>query len=148
MTIRELYEKLMCYPRAMRLNPPASEKQLRGFEEEFHTELPDQFRELLECFDGGEIFVPGTVIYGVGGQGSESLAAFNRGLARRDFSIPPQYLLFAELNFGDFLCIDLTGEHSVIQWDHETNEEYDEWESLSQWLEETIEDYAEYAGEE
>ena len=57
------------------------------------------------------------------------------------FKIPNNYLIFAKVNYGDLLCINLNEEHEVIQWDHELDEEFCKWESLEEWLEDSINNY-------
>lgn len=68
----------------------------------------------------------------------------NRGSLRKQFCIPNNYLLFAKVNYGDFLCINLNSPYDVIQWDHENDEEYCSWAPLAEWLNETIAEYHKY----
>lgn len=142
--ISELYRKLLSFPNVMRLNPPALPKTLNEFEKKNKLILPDELRELLQLFNGGEIFVPGTVIYSAENDGSDSLIECNRQESRGVWSIPDNYLLFANLNFGDLVCINLNEPFDVIQWDHEQDEQFNDWEGLAQWLYDEIDDYEEY----
>ena len=141
MTIKEIYDQLKKYQKIMRFNSPATEVDVKAYEVSDGKQIPEELKELYMLFDGGEIFVPGTRIYGLGSQNRKTISAVNRN-DRQSFSIPENYLVFARLNFGDFMCINTEVPFDVIQWDHESNEEYLKWGSLSSWLQETIEDYA------
>lgn len=134
----ELFNILQQYNQVMDFNKGCTESLLNAFERKNNIRLPHSYATLLECFDGGEIFVPGTVIYGTGTSGGTSVKDANRCDIRENFSIPHNYLIFAKVNYGDFLCIDLNGNNEVIQWDHELNEEFCRWSSLEEWLGETI----------
>lgn len=142
MSIRDLYLKLLTYKSAMKLNDPLDEKILMEFAYENDLKLPPELKELLLCFNGGEIFVPGTRIYGVKTtKDADSLKMNNRKELRNNFKIPPQYIIFAKLNFGDFMCINLNSPFDIIQWDHEQDESYCTWDSLSDWLADEIDNY-------
>lgn len=146
MDIQALYAALRQYGDVMALNAPAVLAALAAFEEAQCLKLPLALRELLACFNGGEIFIPGTTIYGTEQEGAYSLAHANAGKGR--FSIPEPYLVFAKLNFGDLLAINMEAPHDVIQWDHEADEEFDRWDSLEAWLDEAIQDYDAYIKEQ
>ena len=142
MDIQTLYITLQQYKDVMALNAPASSDALATFEKAQQLHLPPMLRKLLACFNGGEIFVPGTIIYGVNQEGAYSLAQANAVKGR--FSIPAPYLVFAKLNFGDLIAINMATPHDVIQWDHEMDEEFDRWDHLESWLSEAIQDYDAY----
>lgn len=67
----------------------------------------------------------------------KSLAEAKSSRYRRLFSFPDTCVIFAELNYGDLICLDTTDD-SVIQWNHEKDEKYLTWSSLENWLSETI----------
>ena len=92
-------------------------------------------------FNGGEIFIPGTKIFGITDEEEYSVKFNNGKKTRSNFNIPNNYLIIAQLNFGDFICIDLNYPNRIIQWDHEEDVEFDEWNSLEEWLSEQIRDY-------
>lgn len=146
MEMQALCAKLRSHEGVMALNAAATPAGLATYEEVWHLRLPPSLRALLSCFNGGEIFVPGTVIYGANPEGPYSLALANAGKGR--FSIPEQYLVFAKLNFGDLMVINTEVPYDVIQWDHEVDEAFDRWEGLEIWLNEAIQDYDAYAEEE
>lgn len=134
----ELFNILQQYKSVMEFNRGCSESTLEEFQYKNGIRLPKSLVDLLKCFDGGELFIPGTVIYGTGINGGVSLKEANKKEKRSMFNIPQSYLIFAKINYGDFLCIDLNGKNEVIQWDHELNEEFCKWDSLESWLSETI----------
>ena len=145
MSIRALYKELERYRAVMLLHKPLPQAALQAFEAEHHITLPPPLAELLSFFDGGELFIPGTIIYGVSGSAAiPNIKTANRSALRSQFHIPASYLLFARLNFGDFICINLNPPFDIIQWDHELDEQYCTWECLEEWLAETIQTYQNY----
>ena len=72
MDIQALYAALRQYEDVMALNAPAVLAALAAFEEAQCLKLPPALRELLACFNGGEIFIPGTTIYGTDQEGAYS----------------------------------------------------------------------------
>lgn len=145
MAIMDVYNRLKKYQKVMRFNSPATEIDVKAYEISSGKRVPRELKELFMLFDGGEIFTPGTKIYGLGSQNKKTLSNVNRD-DRKNFSIPNNYLIFAKLNFGDFICINTEAPFDVIQWDHESDEEYLKWSSISSWLQEAIEDYARDGG--
>lgn len=141
MVIAELYKQLQQYKAVMELNNGCTENVIQLFQQQNNIRLPRPLIELLICFDGGEIFVPGTIIFGIGESNKVDLKTANSKKKRSVFKIPNNYLIFAKVNYGDLLCINLNEEHEVIQWDHELDEEFCKWESLEEWLEDSINNY-------
>lgn len=131
----------------MEFNRSATDTEIEEFQSINNIKLPDSYIELLKCFDGGEIFVPGIVIYGINaGVNKHTVKYINGKNVRKDFNIPSTLLIIGKLNYGDWLCIDLNQKNEIVQWDHEQNEEFCRWESLEDWLEETINEYIKYEG--
>ena len=124
-TIRELLEELKKDAAYMDLAAPAEKSAVLA-------KLPPELRELLGCFDGGEIYVLGTVIYGLSGQ--RNLAWANDAAHRRRFHLPGSAMVIAKENFGDLICLEMRPPYKVIQWDHERDCEYERWDSLAHWL--------------
>ena len=140
MSLKRQYERLMEYPDANELHDSAAPDVLNRAEV-CGIKLPTPLIELLSLFDGGELFVPGTVVYGLIRHGKmKSLTEANSSHYRSLFTLPDTCVIFAELNYGDFICID-SKDNSVIQWDHEKDEQYQMWSSLEEWLAETIDAY-------
>lgn len=145
--INNLIQKLQRFSSVMIFNKPLPEKDLSEFQRVIGSELPSSYATMLRCFDGGELFVPGTIMYGVNKfKKNDALSEVNDGVYRDKFSIPQTYLIIGKLNYGDLLCIDLKNRNELIQWDHEQDEEFCRWNNFEDWLEETIYDYLEYEG--
>lgn len=147
MSIKDLYKKLLDFFNVIELMQAASLQEIADFEKKNNISLPDSYKELLSFFDGGEIFIPGTIIYGINEhKGYKTIREINSSEYRKRFNIPKTHLIFGKLNYGDLLCINLNDPYDVILWSSDTDEEDFSWDSLSKWLEETINDYEEYDG--
>ncbi|MEE0913161.1 MAG: SMI1/KNR4 family protein [Ruminococcus sp.] len=120
------------------LNPPVSKEVLDSFLRENKNGIAPSYLDLLSCFNGGEIFIPGTVVFGIGTH--NDVFAQNESL-RVLLDVPRNYLIFAKLNFGDYVCVNNEKPYNVIQWDHENNELFCEWDSIYEWLEELVIDF-------
>lgn len=109
------------------------------FEAENGIILPTELKELYRFFDGGEIFVPGIVIYGICNSKKRlTVREANSKEQRKLFNIPNYYLIIARLNFGDLICASLNEPFDVIQWDHESDCQYCSWTSIGEWLKESV----------
>lgn len=144
MNLKQLYKRIENHKSAMDLNRPINSDVLKCFEVSNGIKLPEKYKLLLTLFNGGELFVPGITIYGIGISEGFDLKFANRSALRSQFRIPNNYLIFGKVNYGDFLCIDLKQPYDVIQWDHENDEKYCSWESIEEWLYETIAEYEKY----
>ena len=131
--MQAVFEKLQQYKDKMEFNTPISAEASRDWQ----RRVPAPLLELYHLFNGGEILVPGTRIFGLTG-GEDDIIAINNSDIRAMFAIPESYLIFAKLNFGDYICINRETPFDVIQWDHENNEEYDSWDLLGNWLAEHL----------
>lgn len=143
--IEKIYTGLMQYSNLHELNNGLTKEKIIEFETENRISLPEDLKELYQYFDGGELFIPGTTVYGLYDPKVEyTVRNANRGEIRQKMSLPVTYLIIAKLNYGDLICIDLNSPHKVVQWSHETDEMFCEWESLGQWLSEMIFDFKEF----
>ena len=134
------------YDSKMSFFSPASNEDILNFSNQHNFQLPKSYVELISCFDGGELFIPGTVIYGIlEHEHNKTVVDMNGKKYRSNSSMPRTLLIFGRLNFGDWICIDLNTSE-IIEWDHELDEEYCKWNSMEEWLQETIENYDEYCG--
>ena len=141
MSLKKQYERLLKHSDVMKLYLPVDSDSLRAADLICGTKIPSPLIELLGLFDGGEIFIPGTVFFGMMRHGKiKSLADVNAAPYRSVFSMPDTCVVFAKLNYGDLICINST-DNSVIQWDHEKDEEYLKWGNLEKWLSDSIDDY-------
>lgn len=149
-SIDQLCKRLMSFSGSiMKLNAPVSKESMNAFQNDNGISLPESFSELLQHFDGGELFVPGTTIYGISNEQFETntLNSVNAQAKRSLLSIPPSFFIIGKLNFGDYVCLDLNEPHEIVQWDHETDKEFYRWGSLETWLEDVIDDYLNYSGD-
>lgn len=148
MNLSEIVKTLKKYCDLMELMPPANMIDVVSYERKHNSKLPESYTKLLQQFNGGEIFIPGTTIYGIRpSDGYYAIENVNSDELRNSMSIPEDFLVIGKLNFGDYICISLNGSEKVIQWDHENGEEFYSWDSIEAWLTETIEDYMKYDGE-
>ncbi len=133
------------------LNEGASLKSIEQVEQQINVRLPKIYKDFLHTSNGGELFaVPsGTVlceVYDV------SSGPRQKGGAYLDEVFMPQrrwpgmrsdYLIIADKNFGDTICIDISTSNGddaeIIQWDHEIGEVSSKWEGLVDWLMEELE---------
>lgn len=147
MTIKDLFKRLQGDIDFMEFNEPISQKDISKFESLNGVSIPPSLRSIFLLFNGGEIYVPGTIIYGLNLSDKEEAGTIkyeNRKQKRSLFNIPQNYLIFGKLNYGDVLCINLNSPFDVLLWDHELDEESCSWSSLEEWLEETIVSFHEY----
>lgn len=142
-------EKLMLFSRVHELNCGLTKEQIADFEVANKINLPQELKELYKQFDGGELFIPGTTVYGLfDNENTETIRNKNKKSIRGKMSMPYNYLIFAKLNYGDFVCVNLNAPYDVIQWSHEDDEVFCIWDSIEQWLSEMIADYEEYEADE
>ena len=110
-----------------------SEEAISCLEKSNSITLPSELKSLYRVFDGGEIFIPGTLIYGINQSSKrKTLREANSKVSRGNYTIPSNYLVVAKLNFGDLICINLgmfwfltlfiaLGIHALVQsiWGNE-----------------------------
>lgn len=137
--MKELVNQILSFGNS-ELMMPCSNEAIQKYQKENKIELPKSYHELINLFNGGELFIPGTIIYGIDCENDVIKA--NQTI-KKTMSIPEDYLIFGKYNFGDYLCIQMDKPECVIQWDHENNELFDRWSSLIAWLDELIKDYIE-----
>ena len=120
--------------------PGVKKSEIARYEQEEGITIPTEYREWLMFSDGGEIFVPGTRLYGIGIGAEKTLVTVNAQEERYLFALDSSLLIVGTLNFGDLLCLDLSSGE-VVQWDHEDDEEYLRWDSFFNYLDEEIKSY-------
>ncbi len=139
MSLDRTLKKLETFEDVMRFNNPAAEETIDDFQKESGIKLPRSYIEMIRRFDGGELFIPGTLIYGVAQKtGGRTVRDVNDKPAREELSIPDKLLIFGRENYGDWMCMDLNGTNEIVQWDSETDEEMRRWPDMYAWLRETI----------
>lgn len=137
--------EIMHYCKQHDLVSPVTTSDIINFEKANHLVLPTEYKLMLTFFDGGEIFIPGPVIYGISQSPiRQQIKTANSSEKRSLYSIPDNYLIIARLNYGDLICINLNEPYDVIQWDHESNQLFCTWSNLSEWLNDNIEAFNQY----
>lgn len=145
MSFEKVFQALLSYNKCHDICEALSDNDINTFEKKNSITLPKELRYLYRHFDGGEIFIPGTTIFGLTNSNKrKTIKEVNSKLSRSRYDIPSTYLIFAKLNFGDLICVNLNAPFDVIQWDHENNEKYCVWSSTSEWIDETIREYIDY----
>ena len=140
--MNQVLQKLLDSGFPMDFQPAAAPRDIEAFERRMGVRLPAAYREWLTFSDGGEILVPGTQFYGIHGDGGDTLHARNAAAHRGRFSLPESLYIVGRTNFGDILCMDLAGGE-LVQWDHETDEEFMRWDSLFAYMDEGLRSYSE-----
>lgn len=137
MNTDEIYHKLTQHTNSMSFNPPATELYISAFENDNSVQLPKSFRELLKFFNGGKIYSPGTIIYGIDSEDVDSFKYITKA-NKTALKIPENYYIIAKLNYGDYICLNFLPPYDVIQWDNTNKRKYLSWTSLELWLESII----------
>lgn len=137
MNINEIHNRLCQNTNSMSFNPPATESNIISFENDNSIQLPKSFRELLKLFNGGEIYSPGTRIYGIDSKEDNCFTNINK-VNKMALLIPENYYIIAKLNYGDYICLNFLPPYDVIQWDNSNKRKYLSWTSLELWLESII----------
>jgi hypothetical protein len=126
---------------------PAAEEEIRQFEAEIGTTLPEDYRRFLAACNGGSLGgrlwykarTPGgrgqdTGLHHVGGFRQESHFSLRSSRAcyqgeDEDLRIPRDLLWIMDDPFGNAICLGLGGPYrgQVYFWDHEEEPDPDEW---------------------
>lgn len=105
-------------------------------------ELPQEYLNLLKLFNGCEVFIPGSVIYGVGSNTNYPLfEQFNQPERLKQFGLPENYLIVGNVNFGDLICINKNQPNNLILWEIETRSIFCKWDSFAEFFAEELEEY-------
>ena len=128
----------------MDLNPAATSQAIAHFEQQQRIHFPDYYRKWLLFANGGELFVPGTQFYGITPAVENSLALQNSSANRSPYALPDLLYIVGRTNFGDVLCIDLNSQE-LVQWDHEEDEEFLRWKSMTDYIDDEFRAYSEGA---
>ncbi len=122
------------YTDVMDLNPPVSKQQIKAWENKYGRKIPEEYADFLMKFNGGEIYVPGIVLFGVEPVDAWcSLTEHNCSEFRKE--LDEDYLIIGKKNYGNPICI-YTGEEQteetcmIVEWELETQEPFQYWNSL------------------
>ena len=143
------------------LNPGIESAHISKFEKEFGVILPTAYKMFLQAYNGGELFRPGTVLAEINDENTEQRIAGKSYLdeyfleARQWPGMPKGYLIIADMNYGDAICIKLVEsevyDSKVIQWDVEGGVVSRSWNGFIEWLEDCLEEgsmFVNYDGSE
>lgn len=122
------------YADVMELNPPAKKEKITEWERAHGWMIPAEYSSFLLESNGGEIYIPGTVLFGVDPAESWcSLAEHNQPEFRGN--LPEEYLIIGVTNYGNPIGM-YTGDDidedtcMVVEWDTEEQEACEYWDSL------------------
>jgi len=133
------------------LNDGVSDFQINNIEKSFNISLPNIYKDFLKLVNGGELFaIPsGTTISQIydpsKGTKQEGISYLDESMnpQRRWPLMPEDYLIIADKNDGDTICIDLntsdSQDASIVQWSHETGLVSMRWGNLIDWLMDELE---------
>lgn len=136
------------YQDVMELNPPASEQQIKNWEEKYQWKIPGEYRSFLLKYNGGEIYIPGLVLLGVEPVADWcDMAEQNSSACRGSFDV--DYLVIGRTNYGNLIGIYTGTEQTVdtcnfVEWDTETQEAIKYWDTLEELLQREREIYVEW----
>ena len=138
------------------LNDGVDLKEIESLEKQLNIKLPLIYKEFLQVCNGGEIFIPGTVlaqVYQISmGEMRKGESYLNESFKpeRRWPQIPNTYLIIADLNYGDVVCMDLNKSNGIdaeiVQWDHETGKVSRKWNGFVDWLMSEMDEGAQLVG--
>lgn len=129
----------------MKFKKGADSISIQNYESKANIKLPSEYIDFLKFSNGGEIFVPGTRFFNINENDEFSLSNQNTKENRSIFSLNESLIVIGSLNFGDLICINLQTSE-VIQWDHETDQEFLRWRNFFDFLDDEIDSY--YKGDE
>jgi cell wall assembly regulator SMI1 len=132
------------------LNPGVELNQIEETEKKLDIKLPDIYKEFLQVCNGGELFIPGTVLAEIYhpelGEKQKGTSYINESYRkdRRPSEMPNNLCIIADLNYGDVIAFDLSTNNgkdaNVIQWDSETKSISRTWPGFSEWLKDVLEE--------
>jgi hypothetical protein len=132
------------------LNPGVDIYQIEQVEKELNTTFPKVYKDFLQACNGGELFIPGTVLseiyYPALGQKKRGTSYINEsfGKNRRRPGMPDNLLIIADLNYGDSICFNLITNNGldaeVVQWDNESKSVSRTWSGFKEWIMDVLEE--------
>ncbi|WP_399627922.1 SMI1/KNR4 family protein [Sporosarcina sp. SG10008] len=117
---------------------------IEKLEIELNIQIPEIYKDFLLACNGGELFIPGTILseiyipsFGPKQIGNSYLNdSFKK--ERRRPGMPDKYLIIADLNYGDTICMEIekNGEYDakIIQWDRESQTVSRNWDGFVEWI--------------
>jgi cell wall assembly regulator SMI1 len=132
------------------LNPGVAIYHIEQVEKELNTTFPKIYKDFLKACNGGELFIPGTVLSEIYyldlGQKKSGTAYINESFRkdRRRPEMPDNLLIIADLNYGDSICFDLITNNGqdaeIVQWDNESKSVSRKWSGFKEWIMDVLEE--------
>ncbi|MFJ5772513.1 SMI1/KNR4 family protein [Psychrobacillus sp. NPDC093180] len=132
------------------LNPGVDLHNIEQVEKEINFKFPKIYKEFLQVCNGGELFVPGTVLSAID---SSALEQKRRGTSyinesfwenHRRPRMTDNLFIIADLNYGDSICFDLNTNNvqdtEVVQWATENKSVSRTWSGFIEWLMDVLEE--------
>lgn len=133
-----------------KLNPGVELCYIEEVEKELNIIFPKIYKDFLQVCNGGELFIPGTVLSEIYsplfGKKKLGIAYLNESFHsnRRRPEMPNNLLIIADLNYGDSICFDLNMNNGqdavVVQWDTQDRIISRTWEGFKTWLLDVLEE--------
>jgi hypothetical protein len=138
MKLNEIFDKLKSYKKAVITAPPFMGKD---------DTVPAPYLEFLRFTDGAELFVPGTVLYGVNSSEFPTLKAKNTPEFIHAYGLDANLTVIGHFVFGDLICMEGSVPHRLYLWDVQQKARLLEWNTLEEFLKSEIEDYESFCEE-
>ena len=140
--IEECIEEIHKYKDGVHeLNPGIDRAIIKAFETKYNINLPEDYKDFLTVYNGGELFIPGTVVSGVFDEEKEikddNGDYLHLNLTNKWPDMGDELLIIADLNYGDMICYD-SKRQVIVQWDHEIGEVTIEWDTFAEWLQDEM----------
>ncbi|MCP3742655.1 SMI1/KNR4 family protein [Rossellomorea sp. BNER] len=143
--LRPFFEEINKYTDNVHsLNKEVELADISKLEIELNIQIPRIYKDFLQVCNGGELFIPGTVLSEIythsSGTKQRGGSYLNDSFKkeRRPHGMPDKYLIIADLNYGDTICMDLEGGNEydarIVQWDRESQTVSRSWDSFVEWL--------------
>ena len=124
------------------LNPGIENMYIEKTELKLKVKLPEEYKEFLRIYNGGELFRPGTVLSEIYKNPDDRVRGkyYLNDVFDEKYKIvelAENLLFIATMNYGDKICIDMSSSDEIakiMQWDIQTGEITKKWNSLRDWL--------------
>ncbi|UTR15708.1 SMI1/KNR4 family protein [Salipaludibacillus sp. LMS25] len=132
------------------LNPGVNSDQIEEVEKKLDINLPYIYKVFLQVCNGGELFIPGTVLAEIYhpelGEKQKGISYINESYRedRRPPEMSNNLCIIADLNYGNVIAFDLSTNNGqdaiVVQWDNEAQIVSRTWSGFSEWLTDVLEE--------
>ncbi|GKV56650.1 hypothetical protein NCCP2222_25970 [Sporosarcina sp. NCCP-2222] len=126
------------------LNPGVDIYHIEQVEKVLNIKFPKIYKDFLQVCNGGELFLPGTVLseiyYPELGSKKKGVSYINESFRtdRRPPGMTKNLFIIADLNYGDLICFNLNTSNGqdavVVQWDTESKSVSRTWKGFKDWI--------------